>query len=117
VQDEPLSETGSKANLQTHEQAPYDRDYREFIQGYFVQDGWKITPRFTLNLGLRYDTMVNFFSIFRPTLSRFELGSGSTLDQQVTTGVAKLAAQATSWATTLEDSRPGWASPGTCSAR
>lgn len=91
VQDEAVSETGSKVNLQNHEQAPYDRDYRAFIQGYFLQDDWKLTPRFTLNLGVRYDGMVNFFSIYRPTLSRFLLGSGSTLDAQVASGIAKLA--------------------------
>lgn len=91
VQDEAVSETGSKVNLQNHQQAPYDRDYRAFIQGYFIQDDWKLTPRFTLNLGLRYDTMVNFFAIFRPTLSRFELGAGSSLNEQVAAGVAKLA--------------------------
>lgn len=91
VQDEAVSESGSKVNLQNHQQAPYDRDYRGFIQGYFVQDDWKLTPRFTLNLGIRYDGMVNFFSINRPTLSRFLLGSGPTLNAQVASGVAKLA--------------------------
>lgn len=91
VQDEAVSETGSKVNLQNHQQAPYDRDYRALVQGYFVQDDWKVTPRFTLNLGVRYDGMVNFFSIYRPTLSKFILGSGSTLDAQVTSGIAKLA--------------------------
>lgn len=91
VQDEAVSETGSKVDLQNHQQAPYDRDYRAFVQGYFIQDDWKLTPRFTLNLGVRYDGMVNFFSIYRPTLSRFLLGSGSTINDQVVSGIAKLA--------------------------
>lgn len=91
VQDEAISESGSPVNLRNHQQAPYDRDYRSLIQGYFLQDDWKLTPRFTLNLGIRYDGMVNFFSIFRPTLSRFLLGSGSTLNAEVASGIAKLA--------------------------
>jgi hypothetical protein len=91
IQDEAVSESGSPVNLQNHGQAPYDRDYRAFVQGYFIQDDWKVMPRLTLNLGLRYDGMVNFFSINRPTLSRFLLGSGSSLNAEVASGIAKLA--------------------------
>lgn len=37
-------------------------DYRTYLAGYF-QDDWKVTPKLTLNLGLRYD----YFSPIRET--------------------------------------------------
>ena len=91
IQDEPVKQTGPDVNLQTHKQAPYDRIYRDLIEGYYLQDDWKLTPRFTLNLGVRYDTMVNFFSIYSPTLSTFNLGTGSTWNAKIATGTATLA--------------------------
>lgn len=91
IQDEPVYQRGPAVNLQNHQQAPYDRDYRDLIQGYYLQDDWKLNPRFTLNLGVRYDMMVNFFSINRPILSKFNLGTGSTWNAQVASGTASLA--------------------------
>ena len=91
IQDEPVYQSGPDVNLQNHQQAPYDRIYRDLIEGYYLQDDWKLTPRFTLNLGVRYDTMVNFFSIYSPTLSRFNLGSGSTWEAEIAGGTAALA--------------------------
>ena len=91
VQDEPVYQSGPDVNLQNHQQAPYDRIYRDLIEGYYLQDDWKLAPRFTLNLGVRYDTMINFFSIYSPTLSRFNLGTGSTWNDEIASGTATLA--------------------------
>jgi len=32
-----------------------DPQFRQLTHGYFAQDDWKLTPRLTLNLGIRYD--------------------------------------------------------------
>jgi hypothetical protein len=45
--------TGVAANASLS--APSIGDARSYYTGYFVQDNWKITPRLTLNLGLRYE--------------------------------------------------------------
>ena len=40
--------------------------------GVFIQDDWRITPKLTLNLGIRYDDYRNF--AIKPTDSRFPAG-------------------------------------------
>ncbi len=91
VQDEATSSSGPPVNLLTHQEAPYDRIYRAFYEGYYLQDDWKVMPRLTLNLGVREDLMVNFASFYSPHLTNFILGSGSTLNAQIAAGSAILA--------------------------
>lgn len=91
VQDEATSESATPVNLLTHSEAPYDREYRALYMGYFIQDDWKVSQRLTVNAGIRWDTMVNFFSILSPKLTNFTLGSGATENAQIADGVAILA--------------------------
>jgi hypothetical protein len=86
AQDEPLTESATAVNLQTHQQAPYDRRYRGLYTGVFVQDSWKLKPTFTFNAGVRYDMMSNFFSILSPQLTNFTLGQGSSFNDQIANG-------------------------------
>jgi hypothetical protein len=90
VQDEAVTSNGPPVNLLTHLEAPYDRIYRALYEGYFLQDDWKVTPRLTVNLGVRDDIMVNFASFFSPHLTNFLLGSGTTTNAQITAGSAVL---------------------------
>lgn len=91
VQDEATSESATSVNLNTHAEAPYQRRYRALYTGIYIQDDWKVKPRLTLNAGLRYDSMANFFSIYTPTLTNFDFGQGTNLNQQIGNGVAALA--------------------------
>lgn len=90
VQSKPYSENSTPVSLITHQEGPYQRRYRAFYQGYFVQDDWKAAPHLTINAGLRFDEMKNYFSILSPTATNFLLGSGSSINEQIANGKAVL---------------------------
>ena len=90
VQDEAVSESATSVNLLSHQEAPYNRRYRALVTGVFVQDDWKVSPRLTINAGVRYDSMANFFSILSPQLTNFNFGSATSYNEQIATGVAGL---------------------------
>jgi hypothetical protein len=90
VQDKATSENGTHVDLTTHGQAPYVRRYRELYTGIFIQDDWKVTPRFTLNAGIRYDSMGHLFAIISPKLTLLQLAQGDR-QQQIAGAVATAA--------------------------
>ncbi len=66
-----------------------DMDVTNWEQGYFFQDDWKISPKITLNLGVRYelvspwidkhDILLNFDPTFNNNTGRFLVSSDKTL--------------------------------------
>jgi hypothetical protein len=91
VQDQALSESATPVNLTTHLEAPYERRYRALYTGVYVQDDWKLNRNLTINAGLRYDVMTNFFSIYSPSLTNFKLAGGTGFNASIAGGVAGLA--------------------------
>lgn len=90
IQGEAVSESATPVNLTTHLEAPYDRRYRALYTGIYIQDDWKVRPNLTVNVGVRYDSMANFFSILSPQLTNFNFAQGNTLNAQVAGGTAGL---------------------------
>lgn len=86
IQDKPVTESATPVDLLTHQAAPYNRRYRALYSGAFIQDDWKATPRLAINMGLRFDMMSNFFSIYSPQLTNYTFGSGGTYFQQIANG-------------------------------
>jgi hypothetical protein len=86
VQDKATSETATPINLTTLQPSGYERRYRNLYTGAFIQDNWKITPTFTVNLGIRYDSLGHLVKLSSPQLSLFSLASGATLNDQIANG-------------------------------
>jgi hypothetical protein len=62
-----------------------DPQFRQLTHGYFAQDDWKLTPRLTLNLGIRYDVpgqryeARNFYRGFDPNAINPEVGRAGAI--------------------------------------
>jgi hypothetical protein len=69
----------------------FNRNYRYNDGAWYVQDSWKVIPRFTFNIGLRWE----YYGVqhnANPSLdSNFVMGPGATIFDQIRNGAVELA--------------------------
>jgi hypothetical protein len=62
--------------------ATNNRAWRNWELGFYGQDDWKVTPRLTLNLGLRYDLYTRHTEKFG-RVTQFILGPGNNITERI----------------------------------
>jgi hypothetical protein len=87
INDNPYSETALSYDSLTALPSPSQNFYANSSFGLFAEDAWQVNRRLTLNYGIRYDNFGNAEPINGTKFSNFYLGSGSTLEQQVASGM------------------------------
>ncbi len=90
AKDAPHTEGGVMYNPITGEQQLWNWDAASKTWGLFAEDTWKAKRNLTLTFGFRFDDQGNPYSRSAATVfGNFYLGSGSTFQDQVASGIAK----------------------------
>ena len=90
AQDAPTRESGVMYNPITGQQQLWNWNAASKTWGLFAEDTWKAKRNLTVTFGFRFDDQGNPYSRSAATVfGNFYLGSGSTFQDQVASGIAK----------------------------
>lgn len=90
AQDAPTKESGVMYNPISGQQQLWNWNAASKTWGLFAEDTWKAKRNLTVTFGFRFDDQGNPYSRSAATVfGNFYLGSGSTLQDQVASGIAK----------------------------
>jgi hypothetical protein len=90
INDNPFTETNIAFNPVTGQPFADNYGYAKTTGGAFVEDQWKVTPRLTLNYGLRYDNFGNAYpALSGSILANFHPAAGSSFSDRIANGIFK----------------------------
>jgi Carboxypeptidase regulatory-like domain len=88
INDNPYSENNLSYDPVSGKPKANNYGYSQTTGGAFAQDTWQVSHSLTVNYGIRYDNFGNAYpSLVGTGLSNFHLGSGTSFQQQVASGV------------------------------